>query len=271
MNTSLVFNSPQFGEIRTAGSSDQPLFCLADVCRALDIKNSRDVRSRLDEGDVVTTDIGVVTGTKKDGTEAIQIVPTTFVTEVGLYEAIFISRKPEAKAFRKWVTSEVLPSIRKTGGYGTEEVMSLRSQLDEANRTINRQIVDYRILNNVYRAVADNLDDKGTLTEKISFLIHKVNNLISYNKEVGRNVGKLLDAQTLSEIDFSGSNVGDDVLEVLRDIIVDYPLCASESTVADMESVSRNVRVLRSLYVVIRNHFGRTKNSADSSNSLVCK
>lgn len=164
MNTSLVFNSPQFGEIRTAGSSDQPLFCLADVCRALDIENNRNVRNRLDEDDVRTMDIGVVTGTKKDGTDATQIVSMTFVTEVGLYEAIFISRKPEAKAFRKWVTSEVLPSIRKTGGYGTEEVMSLRSQLDEANRTINRQIVEFRQLNNVYRAVADTLDDSGTLT-----------------------------------------------------------------------------------------------------------
>lgn len=262
MNTSLVFKSPQFGEIRTAGSSDQPLFCLADVCRALDIKNSRDVRTRLDEDDVVTNDAIDSLG---------RLQPTTFVTEVGLYEAIFISRKPEAKAFRKWVTSEVLPSIRKTGGYGTEEVMSLRSQLDEANRTINRQIVEFRQLNNVYRAVADTLDDSGTLTEKLSFLIHKVSDLIAYNKEVGRNVRKMIDAQTLSEVDFSGVSVGDDLLEILRDIIVDYPLCASESAVADMDSVGRNVRVLNSLYAVIRNHFGRAKESADLNNSLVCK
>lgn len=267
----LIFNSPQFGEIRTAGSSDQPLFCLADVCRALDIENNRNVRNRLDEDDVRTMDIGVVTGTKKDGTDATQIVPMTFVTEVGLYEAIFISRKPEAKAFRKWVTSEVLPSIRKTGSYGTEEVMALRAQLDDANRTINRQIVEFRQLNNVYRAVADTLDDSGTLTEKLSFLIHKVSDLIAYNKEVGKNVGKMLDAQTLSEVDFSGVSVGIDLLEVLRDIIVDYPLCASESAVADMESVGRNVRVLNSLYAVLRNHFGRTKESADLNDSLVCK
>lgn len=261
MNTSLVFKSPQFGEIRTAGSSDQPLFCLADVCRALDIKNSRDLRSRLDAEDVVTTDTLTEGGVQS----------MTFVTEVGLYEAIFISRKPEAKVFRKWVTSEVLPSIRKTGGYRTEEVMALRAQLDEANRTINRQIVEFRQLNNVYRAVADTLDDSGTLTEKLSFLIHKVSDLIAYNKEVGRNVGKILDAQCLGEVDFSGVSIGSDLLEVLRDIIVDYPLCASESEVADMETVNHNVKVLNSLYAVLRNHFGRTNESADLNDSLICK
>lgn len=256
----LIFNSPQFGEIRTAGSSDQPLFCLADVCRALDLEVNNTVR-RLDKGVCCKHPLATEGGVQS----------ANFINEDGLYDVIFDSRKPEAKAFRKWVTSEVLPSIRKTGGYGTEEVMSLRSQLDEANRTINRQIVEFRQLNNVYRAVADTLDDSGTLTEKLSFLIHKVSDLIAYNKEVGRNVRKMIDAQTLSEVDFSGVSVGDDLLEILRDIIVDYPLCASESAVADMDSVGRNVRVLNSLYAVIRNHFGRAKESADLNNSLVCK
>lgn len=261
MNSNLIFNSPQFGEIRTAGTSDQPLFCLADVCRALDLESSQ-VMKRLDDGVVTIHPITDSMGRNQSA---------NFINEDGLYDVIFDSRKPEAKAFRKWVTSEVLPSIRKTGGYGTEEVMVLRAQLDEANKTINRQIVDFRKLNNVYRAVADTLDDRGTITEKLSFLISKVHTLIAYNQEVGHNVGKMLDAQTLSEVDFSGVSVDGDLLEVLRDIIVDYPLCASESSVADMESVDRNVRVLRSLYVVVRNHFGRAKDSAGNSSSLICK
>lgn len=257
----LIFNSPQFGEIRTAGSSDQPLFCLADVCRALDLESSQ-VMKRLDDGVVTIHPIQDSMGRTQSA---------NFINEDGLYDVIFDSRKSEVKAFRKWVTSEVLPSIRMTGGYGTEEVMALRAQLDEANRTINRQIVEFRQLNNVYRAVADTLDDSGTLTEKLSFLIHQVSDLIAYNKEVGRNVGKMIDAQTLSEVDLSGVSGGYDLLEVLRDIIVDYPLCASESAVADMDSVGRNVRVLNSLYAVIRNHFGRAKESADLNDSLVCK
>ena len=267
----LIFNSPQFGEIRTAGTSDQPLFCLADVCRALDIENNRNVRNRLDDGDVHTVDIGVVTGIKKDGTEAIQVVPLTFVTEVGLYEAIFISRKPEAKAFRKWVTSEVLPSIRKTGGYGSGCEADLRARLAEAQTDYNSLLVEFRQLHNVYRAVSDTLDDKGTHTEKLSFLISKVNSLIAYNKDLGNNVRKMLDAQHLTEVDFSGVKVDGDLLEVLRDIIVDYPLCASESAVADMESVTRNVRVLSSLYAVLRNHFSRANNKPVAADSLVCK
>lgn len=262
MNTSLVFNSPQFGEIRTAGTSEQPLFCLADVCRALDIENNRNVRNRLDEDDVHTMDTIDSLG---------RLQPTTFVTEVGLYEAIFISRKPEAKAFRKWVTSEVLPSIRKTGAYGNAEYMELRAKLEETERSYLSLRSEFRQLHNVYRAVSDTLDDEGTHTEKLSFLIAKVNSLIAYNKELGGNVRKMLDAQHLTEVDFSGVKVDGDLLEVLRDIIVDYPLCASESAVADMESVNRNVRVLNSLYAVLRNHFGRANNKSGASDSLVCK
>ena len=258
----LIFNSPQFGEIRTAGTSEQPLFCLADVCRALDIENNRNVRNRLDEDDVHTMDTIDSLG---------RLQPTTFVTEVGLYEAIFISRKPEARAFRKWVTSEVLPSIRKTGAYGNAEYMELRAKLEETERSYLSLRSEFRQLHNVYRAVSDTLDDEGTHTEKLSFLIAKVNSLIAYNKELGGNVRKMLDAQHLTEVDFSGVKVDGDLLEVLRDIIVDYPLCASESAVADMESVNRNVRVLNSLYAVLRNHFGRANNKSGASDSLVCK
>lgn len=258
----LIFNSPQFGEIRTAGTSEQPLFCLADVCRALDIENNRNVRNRLDGDDVHTMDTIDSLG---------RLQPTTFVTEVGLYEAIFISRKPEARAFRKWVTSEVLPRIRKTGAYGNAEYMELRAKLEETERSYLSLRSEFRQLHNVYRAVSDTLDDEGTHTEKLSFLIAKVNSLIAYNKELGGNVRKMLDAQHLTEVDFSGVKVDGDLLEVLRDIIVDYPLCASESAVADMESVNRNVRVLNSLYAILRNHFGRANNKSGASDSLVCK
>ena len=100
------FNSEQFGVIRTAGTAENPLFCLTDVCKALGL-NASHVRARLDKG-VVSTD----TLSTKGGKQKLN-----FVNEDGLYDVILDSRKPEAKAFRKWVTSEVLPSIRKTGGY----------------------------------------------------------------------------------------------------------------------------------------------------------
>ena len=106
-----IFNSPQFGEVRTAGTADAPLFCLADVCRALDLGNPSQVKARLSGG--VISNEGIL-----DNLGRTQYV--NFVNEDGLYDVILDSRKPEARAFRKWITSEVLPSIRKHGAYATQ-------------------------------------------------------------------------------------------------------------------------------------------------------
>lgn len=108
-NQVTIFNNPQFGEIRTAGTADNPLFCLADVCRVLDLQPSR-VKDRLGDGVISSNPIPDSLGRMQN---------TNFVNEDGLYDVILDSRKPEAKVFRKWVTSEVLPTIRKTGGYIT--------------------------------------------------------------------------------------------------------------------------------------------------------
>lgn len=106
-----IFNSPQFGEVRTAGTADAPLFCLADVCRALGIMNHRNVKARLDADDVHLMDTIDSMGRNQQ---------VTFVTEAGLYDTILRSDSENAKPFRKWVTSEVLPSIRKHGAYATQ-------------------------------------------------------------------------------------------------------------------------------------------------------
>ena len=111
-----VFNNPEFGAIRTAGTSDEPLFCLADVCRILDLQPSR-VKQRLNEGGVTSSKVGVQTGLKLDGTPAIQQVEMIFIDEPNLYKVIMRSDKPQAEAFQDWVCGEVLPTIRKTGGY----------------------------------------------------------------------------------------------------------------------------------------------------------
>ncbi len=108
MNEIKVFNNPAFGQIRTAGTSEEPLFCLVDVCKALELAQG-DVKRRLDKGVVSTQPLQTAGGVQQ----------ANFVNEDGLYDVILDSRKPEAKAFRKWITSEVLPSIRKTGKYET--------------------------------------------------------------------------------------------------------------------------------------------------------
>lgn len=112
-NSIQIFNNEQFGEIRTSGTVENPLFCLADVCKALGLKPSH-VRERLDDG-------GVSTDTIFDNLGRQQVA--NFVNEDGLYDVILDSRKPEAKQFRKWITSEVLPSIRKHGAYMSDEII----------------------------------------------------------------------------------------------------------------------------------------------------
>ena len=101
-----IFESPEFGRIRTVTDErGEPWFCLTDVCKVLGLKQ-RHVRERLDDG-------GVSTDTIADSLGRLQMA--NFVNEDGLYDVILDSRKPSARDFRKWVTSEVLPQIRKTG------------------------------------------------------------------------------------------------------------------------------------------------------------
>lgn len=106
MNEIKVFENSMFGSIRTAGTPLAPLFCLVDVCKALELRQG-DVVRRLDKGVVSKYPIQTAGGVQK----------LNFVNEDGLYDVVLYSRKAEARLFRKWITSYVLPSIRKTGSY----------------------------------------------------------------------------------------------------------------------------------------------------------
>ena len=170
MNELQIFNSSEFGQIRTVIINDEPMFCLADVCRILEIKNSRDCKSRLKEDGVVTTDIIDSLGRKQNA---------TFINESNLYKTIFQSRKESAERFTDWVTSEVLPTIRKTGSYQkplTQQEM-MRIQLgmiddheDRISNLENTMTIDYgqqRVLEDtVNKTVIDVLGGKGSCAYK---------------------------------------------------------------------------------------------------------
>lgn len=119
MNEMQIFNNSEFGEIRTITKDDEPMFCLADVCRILEIKNVSDCKSRLRQKGVVTTDTLTNGGKQK----------MIFIDESNLYKTIFQSRKDSAERFTDWVTGEVLPSIRKTGSYGMPKTTGGQIQL----------------------------------------------------------------------------------------------------------------------------------------------
>ena len=105
MNELQVFKNEEFGEVRSLTLNDEPWFVASDVCKSLDIKNATDTLKRLDEDEKSRFNLGLPGGA------------TNCVNEYGLYNLVLASRKPEAKKFKRWITHEVIPSIRKTGGY----------------------------------------------------------------------------------------------------------------------------------------------------------
>lgn len=132
-NEMQVFKSERFGEVRTVSINNEPWFVAADVCKALEIDAT--ATRRLDDDEKNTLRL----------TQTIAGNPNvTIVSESGLYSLVLGSRKPEAKEFKRWVTHEVIPSIRKTGGYlGNVENMSDLEILGRAmmiyKRTVEEQ------------------------------------------------------------------------------------------------------------------------------------
>lgn len=138
-----LFQNPQFGEVRVSELNNEPIFCLSDVCKILDLQGSAVLRRLSDD---VISNHPII-----DNLGRTQIA--NFVNEDGLYDVILDSRKPEAKAFRKWITGEVLPTIRKTGGYmiskeeDTEADIMARALLI-AQSTMERQKQRLELLQN---------------------------------------------------------------------------------------------------------------------------
>ncbi|GHU59553.1 antirepressor [Clostridia bacterium] len=111
MDNVKVFENAEFGKVRTVEVNGEPWFVLKDVCDILGLTNPTSVAERLDADEVTKLDLGGLSGI------------SNIVNESGLYTVIVRSDKQNAKQFRKWVTSEVLPSIRKHGMYATTELL----------------------------------------------------------------------------------------------------------------------------------------------------
>jgi prophage antirepressor-like protein len=125
--------------VRTINKDGEIWFVAADVCAALEIANPRDAVSRLDDDERST----VVTADSRSKGGATQRREIIVISESGLYSLILTSRKEGAKRFKRWITHEVLPAIRKTGGYGNQDperlklAFALASEVaDQAARTV---------------------------------------------------------------------------------------------------------------------------------------
>ena len=115
MNNLKVFESPDLGKVRVVERSGEPWFVAADVCRALGLDSTGKALTRLDDDEKGVNSIHTLGGSQM----------MTIINESGLYALVLGSRKPEAKAFKRWVTHKVLPAIRRTGRYRADGVQPI--------------------------------------------------------------------------------------------------------------------------------------------------
>lgn len=143
-NNLMIFENPEFGAVRSILIDSDPWFVAADVCKALELEKTNRALSRLDDDEKGAHSVSTPGGRQR----------MSIISESGLYSLILGSRKPEARAFKRWITHEVIPSIRKHGAYMTDSLLNALEAHPEAvpeylnrlrsenarNRELNRRL-----------------------------------------------------------------------------------------------------------------------------------
>lgn len=121
-NNLMIFENPEFGALRSILIDSDPWFVAADVCKALELEKTNRALSRLDDDEKGAHSVSTPGGRQR----------MSIISESGLYSLILGSRKPEARAFKRWITHEVIPSIRKHGAYMTDSLLDALEAHPEA-------------------------------------------------------------------------------------------------------------------------------------------
>lgn len=121
-NNLMIFENPEFGAVRSILIDGEPWFVAADVCKALELEKTNRALSRLDDDEKGAHSVSTPGGRQR----------MSIISESGLYSLILGSRKPEARAFKRWITHEVIPSIRKHGAYMTDSLLDALEAHPEA-------------------------------------------------------------------------------------------------------------------------------------------
>lgn len=121
-NNLMIFENPEFGAVRSILIDSDPWFVAADVCKALELEKTNRALSRLDDDEKGAHSVSTPGGRQR----------MSIISESGLYSLILGSRKPEARAFKRWITHEVIPSIRKHGAYMTDSLLDALEAHPEA-------------------------------------------------------------------------------------------------------------------------------------------
>ena len=152
-NKLMIFENEAFGKVRTLNLNGEPWFVAADVCKALELGNPSMTVERLDDDEKGISTIDTLGGKQR----------MAIINEPGLYSLVITSRKPEAKAFKRWIIHEVIPAIRKHGVYITDEKLKLFAEHPE--------LLD-ALMKSLYAAHAENLRhraERQTLLPKADY------------------------------------------------------------------------------------------------------
>ena len=183
-----TFSHPLFGDIRVAGTFMEPLFCLVDVCNALDIKNPSRAKTALKPGGVHLMKVTTTQKNQHGESDKKHEVYFTFISELNFYKLIMRSDKPQAEPFQDWVCGDVLPVIRKDGGY------QLNTKIGQLEARIASQKV---LLNETCAVVAKQEQDIDHLFDDASYSIDVLRSISCYTTtQIAKEMG--LTAQELN-------------------------------------------------------------------------
>ena len=187
-----VFENPEFGMVRTAtDEKGEPWFCAKDLCDALGYKRADlAVKQHVNPHDAAKRCVWVEVGKKKDGTPAKRLMQMIFVNESGFYALVLGSKLPSALMFKDWVTSVVLPQIRKTGGY----------------IPVNEGESEEEMIRNAEQILRATLKEKEALLEKQKELLHE--------QEVQMGLDKKLIGEQDEEIHRLNEEVNDQMVRM---------------------------------------------------------
>lgn len=162
MTDIVVFSNEKFGQVRTVMQGGEPCFVAADVCKALEIGNTAQAISKLDEDEK-----GIISNDTPGGKQNMLAV-----NEPGLYSLVLGSRKKEAKDFKRWITHEVIPTIRKTGGYVHNSEVFIQNYLpfaDDTTKQLFRLTLD--VVDKQNKQIADQqkeIAEKSSVIEEMT-------------------------------------------------------------------------------------------------------
>ena len=187
-----VFENPEFGMVRTATDENgEPWFCAKDLCDALGYKRADlAVKQHVNPHDAAKRCVWVEVGKKKDGTPAKRLTQMIFVNESGFYALVLGSKLPSALMFKDWVTSVVLPQIRKTGGY----------------IPVNEGESEEEMIRNAEQILRATLKEKEVLLEKQRKMLH--------DQEVQMGLDKKLIGEQDEEIHRLNEEVNDQMVRM---------------------------------------------------------